>query len=214
MFLDYQRMAAAVGAALDIWISGERLAAGAPEASRAMEAARGTDRERARAYLETLFRTAGVPDERMPAVRDCLTALHHELHLWSSVAEGTGAALARLRAAGLRLGVVSNSDGRVEAALEAAGLRRYFDVVLDSALVGVEKPDPAIFHAALEALGVRPDEALYVGDLYEVDVVGARAAGVEAVLLCGSDRAEHRCRTVRSLAVLADDLLQGDPAAS
>ena len=49
--------------------------------------------------------------------------------------------------------------------------------MIDSALVGVEKPDPAIFRAALEALGVAPEEALYVGDLYEVDVVGARAAG-------------------------------------
>jgi hypothetical protein len=50
-------------------------------------------------------------------------------------------------------------------------------VVVDSALFGAEKPDPAIFRAALDALGVDPGEALYVGDLYEVDVLGARAAG-------------------------------------
>ncbi len=215
VFLDYSRMASAVGAALDIPLTGQVLTAGAAEASRAMEAARGADRERAAAYLEALFRAAGVPGERMDAVRACLTRLHLERHLWSSVAGDTPEALARLRAAGLRLGVVSNSDGRVEAALEAAGLLQYFDVVLDSALVGVEKPDPAIFRAALDALGVRPDEALYVGDLYEVDVLGARAAGMDAVLLCpGGAASEHRCRTVRSLTLLADNLLSGDRAAS
>jgi putative hydrolase of the HAD superfamily len=108
--------------------------------------------------------------------------------------------------------VVSNSDGRVEEALVAAGLRDCFDVVLDSALVGVEKPDPAIFRAALAALGVAPDEALYVGDLYDVDVVGARAAGMEAVLLvpdAAGPGPGPDCRRISSLAVLADDLLDG-----
>jgi putative hydrolase of the HAD superfamily len=111
--------------------------------------------------------------------------------------------------------VVSNSDGRVEEALRAADLRRYFDVVIDSALVGVEKPDPAIFRAALDALDVDPGEALYVGDLYEVDVVGARAAGMSAVLLRPEGSGpDDRCRTIHSLSALADDLLRGDLAAS
>jgi putative hydrolase of the HAD superfamily len=215
VFLDYERMAAAVGAALDLPITGEGLAAGAAEASRAMERARVTDRERAAAYLESLFRTAGVPPARMGEVKACLTDLHGQLHLWSRVAADTHAALGRLRAAGLRLGVVSNSDGRVEEALRAADLLGYFDVVLDSALVGVEKPDPAIFRAALAALDVPPAEALYVGDLYEVDIVGARAAGMPAVLLCPEGGApDSRCRTIRSLSALADDLLQGEIAAS
>ena len=105
--------------------------------------------------------------------------------------------------------MVSNSDGRVAEALEAAGLRQYFDVVVDSTLAGVEKPDPAIFHAALDALEVPPAAALYVGDLYEVDVVGARAAGIPAVLLVapGGPRPDG-CATVGSLEELADDLLK------
>jgi putative hydrolase of the HAD superfamily len=110
--------------------------------------------------------------------------------------------------------VVSNSDGRVEEALRAADLLRYFDVVIDSALVGVEKPDPAIFRAALEALDVEPGDALFVGDLYEVDVVGAQAAGMSGVLLCPGGAGDDRCRTIHSLSALADDLLQGDLAAS
>jgi len=215
VFLDYARMAEAVGAELGLPLGAETLAAGAPEAARAMEGIRAADRERADAYLEALFRLAEVPAGRMDQVRRCLVRLHAEQHLWSAVAPGTGEALTRLRAARLRLGVVSNSDGRVEAALEAAGLREYFEVVIDSALAGVEKPDPAIFHAALAALDVAPRDALYVGDLYDVDVLGARAAGMDAVLFApGGMPAVAGCRSVSSLAALADYLVPGERAAS
>ena len=140
----------------------------------------------------------------------CLAGLHQERHLWCSTAAGTRETLERLRAAGLRLGVVSNSDGRVDAALRAAGLRDCFEVVVDSALFGAEKPDPAIFRAALDALGVAPEEALYVGDLYEVDVLGARAAGIDAILLLPETAsAPDGVRRVASLGALADQLLPG-----
>ena len=213
LFLDHARMAAAVSAALGLPLTGPGLAAGAPAAARAMEAAIANDRERAAAYLETLFLEAGVPAARMPQVREILTGLHAELHLWSGIADDTHDALGRLKRAGLRLGIVSNSDGRVEEALAAAGLSTYFDVVVDSAQAGVEKPDPAIFLPALEALAVTPGEAVYVGDLYEVDVVGARAAGLQAVLLVPPGAPKPAgCATVESLAELADELLKENPA--
>ena len=206
-------MAEGVGAVLGLPLAGDRLAAGAAEATRAMEQVRGADRDRATVYLETLFTLAGVPAERLGDVRTCLAGLHEERHLWCATADGTFATLERLRAAGLRLGVVSNSDGRVEAALTAAGLRDCFEVVIDSALFGSEKPDPAIFRAALEALGVAPNEALYVGDLYEVDVLGARAAGIEAILLLPeTTAAPSDVRRIASLAALADQLLPGGHA--
>ena len=209
LFLDHPRLAAAVGSALGLPLTGPALAAGAALAARAMEAPRLDDRARASAYLESLFLQAGVPSERLPEVRDALASLHGERHLWSGTAGDTHDALARLRSAGLRLGVVSNSDGRVAEALAAAGLSAYFDVVVDSALAGVEKPDPAIFRTALEALAVTPGEALYVGDLYEVDVVGARAAGLHAVLLVPPGAPKPAgCATVGSLAELADELLK------
>ncbi|HEX6106623.1 MAG TPA: HAD-IA family hydrolase [Gemmatimonadales bacterium] len=215
VFLDYARMAAALGRELRLPVTGEALEAVAPQAARAMEGVRASDAERADAYLEALFRLAGVPAERLDEVRRSLMRLHGERHLWSAVLPGTREALARFRAAGLRLGVVSNSDGRVEAALEAAGLREFFEVVIDSALTGVEKPDPAIFHAALGALDVAPSEALYVGDLYDVDVLGARAAGMEAVLFApGGAAVAPGCRSVDSLAALADHLVPGERAAS
>ena len=126
---------------------------------------------------------AGLAPERWPVAETALYAAHSERHLWSGGEAETGAALARLRAAGIRLGVVSNSDGRVAQALESAGLGGHFDVIVDSRIAGVEKPDPRIFHAALERLGVEPAAALYVGDVYEVDVVGARRAGLDAALV-------------------------------
>ncbi|HJR16770.1 MAG TPA: HAD-IA family hydrolase, partial [Gemmatimonadales bacterium] len=152
VFLDYERMADGLRTSLGISLSAEGLASRAGEASRAMEASGGTDQERAAAFLEALFRLSGVPEDRMGEVGECLRRMHGERHLWCTVQHRTHAALDRLKAAGLQLGIVSNSDGRVEQALTAAGLRQYFDVVIDSSLVGIEKPDPAIFRAALDAL--------------------------------------------------------------
>ena len=210
-------MASAVGAALGMSITAAALDRSVGAATTAVESAAGvaagrSDRDRARVYLEALFAGAGVPASRMDEVARTLRRLHEEWHLWCRTVPGTREALDRLRAAGLRLGVVSNSDGRVEEALTAAGIRDHFEVVLDSALVGVENPDPAIFRAALTALGVGADETLYVGDLYEVDVVGARAAGLDAILLvpdAAGPGPGPECRRVDSLIALADDLLTG-----
>lgn len=207
MFLDYDRLAEGVGSALGLPLTGPGLAVHAGEASRAMEQAAGNDQQRAATYLEALFRLGGVPAERMAEVGQCLARMHAERHLWCSIRGRTREALERLRSAGLRLGVVSNSDGRVAEALRAAGLSDYFDVVIDSSLVGVEKPDPRIFQAALDALAVRPEESLYVGDLYEVDVIGARAAGIEPVLLAAGPGPGQSCRTAATLDDLVNTLL-------
>jgi putative hydrolase of the HAD superfamily len=88
-----------------------------------------------------------------------------------------------MRDRGLTLVVVSNSDGTAERSLEAAGLRPYLSDVIDSAIVGYEKPDARIFEHALRHSGARPERTLHVGDLYHADVTGARAAGIHAVLL-------------------------------
>lgn len=143
----------------------------------------GDDRSRGKIYFAEVFRRIGVPDAQFPAIAERLWARHAEHNLWGSVRERTAETLEELRRRGLRLGVISNADGRVDALLAAVGLREHFDFVIDSALVGMEKPDPRIFRMGLERLGVAPEEAVYVGDLYEIDVVGARAAGMTAVLV-------------------------------
>ena len=143
----------------------------------------GTEPELWHRYFTRLFTESGVPDDRLDAVGERIRVEHGREHLWTGVAEGTGPALDTLLEAGFRLGVISNADGRMERAIEQAGLRARFEFVIDSEVLGVAKPAPEIFHAASDRMGLRPSECLYVGDLYPVDVVGARGAGMEAVLL-------------------------------
>ena len=103
--------------------------------------------------------------------------------LWSEVMPRVPESLATLKSLGLRLAVVSNSDGTAERMLRDVSLREYLDAVIDSAVVGCEKPDPEIFRHALREVGAAPETTLHVGDLYEADVVGARRAGLHALLL-------------------------------
>lgn len=92
-------------------------------------------------------------------------------------------ALARARADGRRLVVVSNWDCSLPSVLERAGLAGAVDGVVASAMVGAAKPDPRAFAAALAAAGCEPAEAVMVGDSIDADVAGARACGIAAVLI-------------------------------
>lgn len=144
-----------------------------------------------RFYLLSIFREVDVMAGRPPEALDALFAeLRPVLRpdgrasvLWRSIMPRVPEALERLRGLGLRLVVVSNSDGTVERSLHSAGIRDFFSVVIDSALVGAEKPDARIFGAALAASGARPERTLHIGDLYHADVKGARGAGIHALML-------------------------------
>jgi putative hydrolase of the HAD superfamily len=109
------------------------------------------------------------------------------------------AALTMWREAGLRLVVVSNWDVSLAEVLERTGLAPLVDGAVDSATFGVAKPDPAIFVEGLRVAGVAASEALYVGDSYEPDVTGARAAGIEPVLVVRGGDAPGGVRVVRAL---------------
>ncbi len=136
-----------------------------------------------RCVLEGIGVPAAVAAAQAPQLARRIRAELPSRRLWTRVLPGVPAALQLLRTVGLRLVVVSNSDGTLEALLEDVGLRGLVDEVIDSAVVGVEKPHPAIWTTVLADLGVPPARAIHVGDLYAVDVAGARAAGLEAVLL-------------------------------
>ena len=112
-----------------------------------------------------------------------LIEVHEREHMWTRVEDSTVEALDTLRDQGYRLGVVSNADGRMPALLAQVGLADRFEFVIDSHVVGVTKPDPRIFTMAVERLGLPAAACMYVGDLYAVDVVGARRAGLRPVLL-------------------------------
>ena len=102
--------------------------------------------------------------------------------------------------------VVSNANGTLRAHMDRIGLSTLLDIVIDSQDEGVEKPDPRLFQIALERAGARPESTIHVGDLYQVDVVGARSAGMRAVLLdetglhpdADCDRVASACRIGRT----------------
>lgn len=143
----------------------------------------GTDATRVPDYFDDLLAGAGLEAAVSAELVPRLRARHRESNLWRVPFADAAATIARLRAAGLRLGVVSNADGRAAAVLEAAGLADGFDAILDSHLEGVEKPDAEIFHRALARVGARADCAVFVGDIVSIDVVGARGAGVRPILI-------------------------------
>jgi putative hydrolase of the HAD superfamily len=124
-------------------------------------------------------------------------------------------ALERLRSAGLRLAVISNWDERLPRLLEGLGLARFFDELVLSCEVGVEKPHPAIFAAAARRLGAEPARLVHVGDRRLEDLEGARAAGWHA-LLVDRGRAPRRepggTETLRGLDELAARLAPGPRA--
>ncbi len=160
------------------------------------------DAERVPLYMTTLIAGLGVSEEA--ASRDAasrVAAEHRRANLWSRAADDAAETLSALAARGYRIAVVSNADGRVRTLLEAAGLSRLLEFVVDSAEVGVEKPDPRIFHAATDRLGLPPAACAYVGDIYEIDVVGAERAGLEAVLV-GDGAAPATVRRVPHLSAL------------
>ncbi|MDP8969299.1 MAG: HAD-IA family hydrolase [Actinomycetota bacterium] len=164
-------------------------------------------------WLERMAAASAVPAAVMQAA---WRAADEESHLWDRPVPGAAECLTRLREAGVRIGVVSNADGRVEGALARAGLADLLEVVVDSGVVGVAKPDPAIFSHALEPLGVAPADAWYLGDSVVYDAAAADAAGLTSWVI--DHRGLHTVahpRRVRSLAEFADAALAGaglDPA--
>jgi putative hydrolase of the HAD superfamily len=135
-------------------------------------------------YLRYLLENLDITDEaEIQAIARWRRDYNLPLGLWNRADPEAPAALRRVREAGLVAGVISNSNGSVRSILEETGLAADLDFIIDSAVVGVEKPDPRIFHLGLSEAGVSAAEAVYVGDLYSVDVLGARAAGLDGILL-------------------------------
>lgn len=155
---------------------------GMSEVARLVAEGQGSTEQLKREFYSVLLPQIGVSREKLDDAIDCVLKLARAEMLWRKADPQTAATLARLKERGLKLAVVSNSDGRIESAFKQAGIRDYFDFFIDSFLVGVEKPDPRIFHIATQRAGVAPHESAYVGDLYSVDVIGSRGAGLVPVL--------------------------------
>ncbi|MDQ1387450.1 MAG: putative hydrolase of the superfamily [Acidobacteriaceae bacterium] len=115
------------------------------------------------------------------SIRDALVENTQNSANWDQIPPGTRDCLDRLRRK-FRIAVISNADGGIERVLTRCGIADCFESITDSGIVGIEKPRAEIFEAALTAMNARRDESLYVGDVYSVDYVGARNAGMQAVL--------------------------------
>lgn len=143
-----------------------------------------TDAGRGWLYFNLILDRAGVP--LTPEVEEALAELHayHQAsNLWELVPPVVAPSLAALRKRGLKLTVVSNANGKLKLLFDRLELAGCIDCLLDSHDEGVEKPDPRYFEIALERSGARRETTIHVGDLYHVDVVGARNAGLRGVLL-------------------------------
>ncbi|MBZ0117644.1 MAG: HAD-IA family hydrolase [Sandaracinaceae bacterium] len=164
-----------------------------------------------RLYLETLLTEAGVAHAEAVRAIAPLRAAHDTLNLWRRVPEELPGALDRARRSGLRVGIVSNSEGRLPELFAHVGLEGAFEIVVDSAIEGVRKPDPEIFWRATRRLGIEPREALYAGDLPDVDVDGAQRAGLDAALIDPLGFYPEHARSPRyaSVAELVDALVRG-----
>lgn len=160
-------------------------------------------------YFNYVLEGVGIaPSAATDAALNELQVYHTENNLWESVTAGTGEALDAIRARGLTTIIVSNANGRLHALLDRLDLTRYFDVIVDSFLEQVEKPDPRLFQIAMNRAGASPAHTLHVGDLYHVDVAGARAAGMHPLLIDPADLyRDADCPRVRSVADVPQFLL-------
>ena len=161
-----------------------------------------------------LFRSYGLPEDRGAALRgvnDCIGAWDRHLAL-------PGDAVPALRALRERhaVALVSNFDHPpyVRRLLARLDLARHFDVILISGELRIDKPDPRIFQAALDAVGCAPAEALFVGDSLEADIAGAEAVGCRSVLIDMQGRhPDYSGERITSLSELAPLLASGRSSA-
>ena len=142
-----------------------------------------TDADRGSLFFRLVFDRAGVPADAPlgPALAE-LWAYHGEHNLWEYLPPDVVPALERLRSLGVTMAVASNANGALQRMFDRVGLTPYFHAICDSCVEGAEKPDPRFFEIVLQRAGGRPDTTVHVGDLYHVDVEGARRAGLRALL--------------------------------
>lgn len=117
---------------------------------------------------------------------------------WKPYPEVMGT-LGELRRAGFHLGIISNASHSLPDTLRKAGLMPFFDTITYSFDVGAEKPDVRIFRRAIASANATEERSVHVGDSFEADYVGARRAGLHAILLQREGEPPTPCPVIRSL---------------
>lgn len=134
-------------------------------------------------YFLDIFKQVTESEERARAALELTLQADESRHIWATTQPWVGETLQKLAAQGYHMAVISNSDGRVDQILQDLNLREYFKIVIDSFVVGVEKPDSRIFEIAVQQLNWDPAETIYIGDVFYIDVWGANRSGLGAVHL-------------------------------
>lgn len=134
-------------------------------------------------FWKCILHDAGAANVDIPGILAKIERLDVERSLWANTFPWVRSALERLMQLGYHISVISNADGRVRQDLEYTRLAGYMEQVFDSTIVGYEKPDARIFCQALHVLNQQPEQCLYVGDVYSIDVLGANRVGIAAVHL-------------------------------
>ena len=140
--------------------------------------------EHTTAYLlRSILAESGYPHPAEDIIRPALAAMYAVTQQYWQADPDAATTLQALRQQGYRLGLVSNAadDADVQALVDKAALRRYFEVILTSATLGIRKPNPRIFLHALDLLGFPAAQAAMVGDKLGADILGARNAGMFAI---------------------------------
>jgi putative hydrolase of the HAD superfamily len=161
--------------------AGERMYRGALRAGRTFESSMDEARAFWQEYNELILAELGVEHRRAELALQ-LTQRFWQPHSWRVFPE-VHEVLTALRDRGLQLAVISNFTDALVALCETHELDGYFDVLVASAVTGAQKPDAGIFREALRRTGADPHTSLHVGDNYVADVLGARASGIDGVLL-------------------------------
>ena len=139
-------------------------------------------------YTVRSLRAFGCPEPRLQEIASQVHAyMTYEHKPVSWVPPDVPETLRLLQAAGYQLGVVTNRSRPCAEELAQLGLLEFFELALTAGEANAWKPDPAIFTQALQRLGASASAAVYVGDNYYADVVGARLAGLQPVLLDPQD---------------------------
>jgi len=134
-------------------------------------------------YAHSLFGSFDNHPDQLNRLKKFLQDRDRTKSLWAATHPWVADTLQKLKEAGFSMSVVSNSDGRVEQILSDLHLRKFFDQVFDSEILGVSKPDPRIFEIALKDLDLEASEVIYIGDVFYIDVWGANQAGLGCIHL-------------------------------
>jgi putative hydrolase of the HAD superfamily len=131
-------------------------------------------------FFRKLFERFGIQG-RKRVVYDAMKKALKQIAFTRTPIPGAVELLESIKKSGLMLGIISNNDGKTELKCRELGILEYFDIIADSTALGLTKPDRRIFEHVLRRLGIKPSQAIHIGDLWGADVMGGLEAGLEVI---------------------------------